>query len=141
MADTGSHVPLIAQWQGVTPAGKTCDDLINFTDFLPTFAEASGTKPPQDRPIDGRSFLPQIRGEKGNPRNWSLIELNEKRFILCGHYKLDHNGNLYDLSEPLNEKLIDPANESKEASEMRKNLAKVLSSFPRGKKESGNPAE
>jgi glutamine synthetase len=49
--------------------------------------------------------------------------------------------NLYDLSEPMNEKLIDPANESKEAVEMRKNLPKLLNSLPRGKKESGNPAE
>ncbi|HEV8292218.1 MAG TPA: sulfatase-like hydrolase/transferase, partial [Tepidisphaeraceae bacterium] len=61
MADTGSHVPLIAHWPGVTPAGKTCEDLINFTDFLPTLAEATSAKPLQDRPIDGRSFLPQIR--------------------------------------------------------------------------------
>ncbi len=141
MADTGSHVPLIAHWPGVTPVGQTCDDLVNFTDFLPTFADATGATRPQDRPIDGHSFLPAIRGEKGRGRNWSLIELNDKRFVMCGNYKLDHNGNLFDLSESMNEKLVDPANESKEAAEMRKNLPRLLNSIPRGKKESGNVNE
>jgi arylsulfatase A len=141
MADTGSHVPLIAHWPGVSAAGRTCDDLINFTDFLPTLAEASGAKVPEDRPIDGRSFLPQIRGEKGKPREWSLIELNEKRFVLSGNYKLNQNGNLFDLSDPMEEKLIEPAKESKEAAAMRKKLTDLLTSIPRGKKESGNAAE
>jgi len=141
MADTGSHVPLIAHWPGVTPAGKTCDDLINFTDFLPTIAEATGAKPPQDRPIDGQSFLPQIRGQKGNPRQWSLIELNDKRFILSGHYKLNQNGNLFDLSDPMEEKLIPPDQESPESAQMRKKLADLLATISRGKKEPAGPVE
>lgn len=31
--DAGTHVPLIANWPGTTPAGTTCKDLIDFTDF------------------------------------------------------------------------------------------------------------
>jgi len=141
MANTGSHVPLIAHWPGVTPAGKTCDDLINFTDFLPTLAEASGTKAPADRPIDGQSFLPQIRGEKGKPREWSLIELNERRFVLGGKYKLQQNGNLFDLSDPMDEKLIPPEQQNAEAAAARKKLSEVLAALPRGKKEPIGPAE
>ena len=141
MANTGSHVSLIAHWSGITPPGKTCDDLINFTDFLPTFAEASGAKPPQDRPIDGQSFLPQLRSQKGNPRDWSLIELNEKRFILSGNFKLQNNGNLFDLTDPMDEKLIPSDQQSKEAADMRKKLTDLLATIPRGKKDPIGPAE
>ncbi|HEV8293021.1 MAG TPA: hypothetical protein VGP94_13895, partial [Tepidisphaeraceae bacterium] len=79
--------------------------------------------------------------EKGNPRDWSLIELNEKRFILAGHYKLNQNGNLFDLSDPAEEKPIDTGTQSPQAAEMRKKLADLLASIPRGKKETGNVNE
>jgi arylsulfatase A len=136
MTNAGSHVPLIANWTGVTQAG-TCDDLINFTDFMPTFAAMSSAKLPADRPIDGQSFLPQIKGEKGTPREWSLIELNERRFILSGNYKLHNNGEMYDVSDPLDEKQVLPDRQP----EMRQKLQKILASLPRGQKEAGNVAE
>jgi arylsulfatase A len=44
------------------------DDLVDSTDSLPTLVEATGGAIPAD--IDGRSFLPQIRGEPGHPREW-----------------------------------------------------------------------
>ena len=37
--------------------------LVDSTDFLPTIVEAAGLRWPADRVIDGRSFLPQLRGE------------------------------------------------------------------------------
>jgi len=141
MENTGSHVPLIANWPGATPAGRTCDDLINFTDFMPTFAEASSAKLPADRLIDGKSFLPQIRGERGQPRESSLIELNERRFILGGKYRLQNNGNLFDVSDPMDEKPIPPEKETAEDAAARKKLGEILATLPRGKKEAGNAAE
>lgn len=33
------HVPLIARMPGPVPAGRTCGDLIGFSDVLPTLAE------------------------------------------------------------------------------------------------------
>ena len=51
-------------------SGKVCPDLIDATDFLPTICEAAGISVPADLKIDGRSFLPQIRGERGQPREW-----------------------------------------------------------------------
>src|SRR2546426_2240679 len=32
--------------------------------------EATGAKMPKGTPVDGRSFLPQLRGERGNPKEW-----------------------------------------------------------------------
>lgn len=68
----GTHVPLVAYWKGHRPAGAVIDDLIDFTDFYPTLAEAAAAKLAADDPIDGRSFLPRLRGEPGNPRDWVL---------------------------------------------------------------------
>jgi arylsulfatase A len=42
LTDAGTHVPLIASWKGTAPAGTTCDDLIDFSDFMPTLAEIAG---------------------------------------------------------------------------------------------------
>jgi arylsulfatase A len=108
---------------------------------MATFADVSGAKLPQDRPIDGRSFLPQIKAQKGEPRDWSLIELNEKRFILSGNYKLDHHGNLFDLSDPMNEKVIPPEKQSAEDAAAKRKLSDILAMVPKGKKEAGDAAE
>src|SRR6185295_2583099 len=66
----GMHVPLIASWPGHVAAGTVCRDLVDMTDFLPTLLEATGLPAPEKIPLDGRSFLPQLRGEPGRPRDW-----------------------------------------------------------------------
>lgn len=66
---TGMHVPLIVSWPKHAAVGRVCDDLVDTTDFLPTLLDAAGT-PASDAKFDGRSFLAQVRGEKGSPRDW-----------------------------------------------------------------------
>jgi arylsulfatase A len=68
LKEGGSRVPLIANWPGTVPAGKVVADLIDFTDFYVTFAELAGAKLPEGHKLDGQSFAPQLRGEKGHPR-------------------------------------------------------------------------
>ena len=52
----GMRVCGIVRWPGHVPAGETCDQLLTSMDWLPTFARIAGTKPPQDRIIDGRDI-------------------------------------------------------------------------------------
>ena len=66
----GTHVPLIGNWPGHFASGKVYADLIDATDFLPTICEAVSVPVPAELKIDGRSFLPQLRGGKGTPRDW-----------------------------------------------------------------------
>ncbi|MCI0622848.1 MAG: sulfatase-like hydrolase/transferase [Acidobacteria bacterium] len=108
--DAGTHVPLIANWPGVSPGGKVSDNLVDFSDFLPTLAEAAGVEVPADRVIDGRSFLPQIRGEKGNPRDWIFCHYWDdgryankiREFARDKRWKLYNDGEMYDLTvDPL----------------------------------------
>ena len=70
LSDAGTHVPLLASWPGVVPAGAVCPDLIDVSDFLPTLAEIAGAPLPAGVELDGRSFAPQLRGRPGRPREW-----------------------------------------------------------------------
>ena len=107
----GTRVPGIANWPGHFASGKVSSDLIDTTDFLPTICEATGTKVPPDLKIDGRSFFPQLIGEKGNPRDWLYVWFNdaggakaEFEFAHDANYKLYADGRFFDLRKDEKEK-------------------------------------
>jgi len=100
----GTHVPGIASWPGHIAPGKVCADMIDATDFLPTLCEAAGVAVPDELHIDGRSFLPQLRGEKGNPRDAIYAWYNpgggptaKFEFAHNARYKLYATGNFFDV--------------------------------------------
>jgi arylsulfatase A len=167
-SDRGSHVPMIASWPAVikpigkgakseaggTKGGRLCHDLIDFSDFLPTFADAAGCKTPvgategSGEPggpgpgdsgsggvvLDGRSFLPQLKGQTGNPRDWiysfyqSKMEKRIYRWARDKHYKLYSDGNFYDVLADLDEHKPLPVDSiTGNAKAAYEKLAKVLS--------------
>ncbi len=71
MVEAGVSIPLIVNAPGRVPAGVVTDALVDFTDFLPTFAELAGAKLPAEREVDGRSFAPLLLGKaEDSPREW-----------------------------------------------------------------------
>jgi arylsulfatase A len=115
----GMHVPLIANWPGTAAAGNVCRDLVDSTDFLPTICEAAGISIPKSLGIDGRSFLPQLRGEVGRPREWIYSWYSPRgeplrELAFNERYKLYRSGELYDLENdrdeqrPLNVDALNP---------------------------------
>lgn len=108
----GMHVPLIANWPGKIATAKVCGDLVDSTDFLPTICEAAGVKVPTELKIDGRSFLPQLRGEPGSPRQWIYswysprqnANLTVREFAFNQRFKLYRSGEFYDLAQDVEEK-------------------------------------
>ena len=133
--DRGTHVPLICSWPGTIPSGAVTTDLIDASDFLPTILEAAGITPPDDYFIDGRSFLPQLKGETGNPRAWIFFHFEPMsgrvhryaRFIRDHRWKLYDDGRLFDLNaDPEEEAAFDPADDDGERSEARSRLAPVF---------------
>ena len=98
MLEGGALVPMIVNWPGKTPAGKICTDMVDSTDFFPTFAEFAGTKLPAETVIDGRSMAAQFRGEKGQPRDWAFVQLARKWYVRSTGWKLNQAGELYDMS-------------------------------------------
>jgi arylsulfatase A-like enzyme len=133
--DRGTHVPLICSWPGTIPSGAVTTDLIDASDFLPTILEAAEITPPDDYFIDGRSFLPQLKGETGNPRDWIFFHFEPMsgrvhryaRFIRDHRWKLYDDGRLFDLNaDPEEEAAFDPADDDGERSEARSRLAPVF---------------
>jgi arylsulfatase A len=99
---TGTHVPLIVNWPGKVVSGKVSTDLVDSVDVLPTICEAAGAALPEGLKVDGRSFWPQLTGEKGRPRDWRYCwygpyDVLVGEFAADQNYKLHASGNFYDL--------------------------------------------
>lgn len=137
LKDMGTHVPLVAYWKNHSPNGKVLDDLVDFTDLYPTLAEAAGIELGKNDPIDGTSFLPQLCGEKGNPRDWVLCHYqpywNKQpgQFARTEKYKLYRDGRFYTPASDLKEEndLADRVKGEHGATEYRK-LGMVLEACP-----------
>jgi arylsulfatase A len=150
MLEGGSRVPLIASWPSATPAGKVCQDLIDFSDFFPTFAELAGAKLPEGVTIDGHSFAAQLQGRQGAPREWVYVELQGQWYARTARWKLNNAGELFDMSEaPFVEKPAPAGTTDAEAMAARTRLQAVLDQLnpaagkqsaarpPRAKKQAG----
>jgi len=93
MTDRGTRVPLIVRWPKRIKAGSTCDDLIDFSDLFPTLCELAAAPMPKDA-IHGRSFLPQLLGKPGNPRDWVHVQDKGKRHVRNRDYILNNKKQL-----------------------------------------------
>ena len=136
--DRGTHVPLIVSWPGHDAPGSVCGDLVDLSDILATIAEAAGTAP--GWAIDGVSFLPQVRGRAGSPREWLYCSYDPRpgnprfppsRWARDTRWKLYGDGRLYDLAADPDERSPIGAGEDTESSAAaRGKLAAVIDGFP-----------
>ena len=100
-------MPFIASWPAATPAGSENSDLIDFSDILPTICAAAAIDVPADPLLTGRSFLPQLKGEQGEPREWLYCWYHPRGhndvtiFARTLQYKLHKSGEFYDVSKDL----------------------------------------
>ncbi len=60
--DGGIRSPLIFHWPAKVRGGLKADEMCAHIDVTPTIAAACGVALPEDRTIDGRSFLPLLTG-------------------------------------------------------------------------------
>lgn len=136
MTDAGTHVPFVANWQGTLPTGRVCNDLVDFSDFFPTLAEAAGARVPGRLGIDGHSFLPQLRGRPGNPRQWVFCHYFRdpgnpvQCFARDKRWKLYIDGKLFDVqADPLEQRPITSRTGDTAARTARRQLQAVLDSL------------
>jgi len=84
----GIRVPMIVRWPGKVAAGTTSDYVGAFYDFMPTFAEATGTISPRN--IDGLSILPELLG-KSQPAHdylyWEFPAYGGQQALRAGKWK------------------------------------------------------
>jgi arylsulfatase A len=108
LTDGGTHVPLLVSRPGTVQA-KVHNDLIDFSDLLPTFCEIAESSA-DGLTLDGTSFLPQLHGETGKPRKFVYCWYN--RDMAPGktqatarnqRYKLYGSGEFYDVPNDLQE--------------------------------------
>ncbi|MHB8898577.1 MAG: sulfatase-like hydrolase/transferase, partial [Thermoguttaceae bacterium] len=99
----GTHVPLIASWPSRIVQGRVNGDLVSSTDFLPTLCEAAGVAVPAN--VDGVSFLPQLLGQPGEPREWLYswysprqgADMTVRECAFDQSWKLYRDGRFFDL--------------------------------------------
>jgi arylsulfatase A-like enzyme len=122
----------------VIQEGQVLEDLVDTTDFLPTIAAVAGASLPSEVEIDGRSFLPRLRGEPGDPREWVFCHYDpdwgsfeRARFVRDQRWKLYDDGRLFDVpADPLEGRPLEPGTETDEASSARQRLQTVLDGLP-----------
>lgn len=136
MSDAGTRVPLIATWPGTIPSGQVSQDLVDFSDFLPTLCDVGAVGVPDRLAIDGRSFLDSLRGQPGNPREWVYCWFSRnggaegKQWARNRQYKLYADGRMFDVpADPLEQSPLNGADLSAEARSARATLQTVLERY------------
>jgi hypothetical protein len=96
-------VPLVVHWpDGLAPElrGKALDELVDFTDFLPTFAELAEARVPPDWALDGHSFAKLLRGQPGyTPRDWVYHQIENNWCLRGPQYRVNRDGRFFDMSD------------------------------------------
>ncbi|MFK8060970.1 MAG: sulfatase [Polaribacter sp.] len=105
--DIGLKVPFVVRWPKVIKAGVTSNQLIHYTDVLPTFMEVAGEKTPKN--MDGKSFLSILKGKDvavnkyvyGVRTNQNILnsEIFPSRMIRDKRYKYIRNFNSLEVVE------------------------------------------
>jgi arylsulfatase A len=133
----GNHVPLIASWPAKIPPGRVNADLISSVDFFPTLCDIAGAKLPTALKIDGRSFLPQLLGQPGAPREAHYVWYARNGGPTATHeyaqsttHKLHRDGKFYDLTtDRFEQKPLAQSSLSGAAATEAKKLQAVLNQY------------
>jgi arylsulfatase A len=97
--DAGTRVAMVANWKGKGKPGQVTDDIVDLGDILATTAEAASAPLFEDVTYDSVSFLPQILGEPGNPREWIFIYYRRNTNSVTYRFARDQRWKLYDTGE------------------------------------------
>ena len=138
--DWGVHMPFLVRAPMFSKGGEVSDDLIDFTDMLPTFADLAGAELPAGVKLDGRSFVSSLRGDRSakGKREWIFAQIEDRRTIRDKHYKLDSSGSFWNISKDLLERKDLRESKEPDVVEARERLGKVLASLPQN---AGGPFE
>ena len=73
-----THTPLMVRWPGVTKAGSIDQQhMVSAIDFLPTLLEVMHQQHPTPERLQGRSFVPILKGQSQDNRDFVVLQYNE----------------------------------------------------------------
>ena len=124
----GCRVPLLVKSDG---SHKTVDNLVDFADFYPTFAELAGIPAKSiHEEIDGISFVPLLRGEEKEVRPYIVSYYRPLFYIRTKRFKYFIDQRVYDIeADPREHHPFYPENDTEQTAEARKKLTLALNSF------------
>jgi arylsulfatase A len=98
--EQGARVPFFASWKGKIKPGSVNNNLIDFSDILPTLVELANSEVPADLSIDGKSFLDQLL-DKPNPRkrDWIFAGYGTQAIVRSDQYILNAKDELFDITK------------------------------------------
>jgi arylsulfatase A len=90
MTDAGTRVPLIASWPaGIKQPGRVVDDLVEFSDMMPTLCEVTGAELPANDPGDGSSIVPILQDNaSARKKDWIYIWYRGQVMVRSKQYSL-----------------------------------------------------
>ncbi|MGB0257766.1 MAG: sulfatase family protein [Coraliomargarita sp.] len=109
----GHRIPFIVRWPGTVKPGSVCEQMVQQTDLMATFAAMFGTTLPSDAGEDSYNFLPLLNGTAASLRphginhTFTSISLRQGdwKYIPAhtGKQKRIETAQLYNLADDLGE--------------------------------------
>ncbi len=144
LTNDGTSVPLIVNWPGSIEPRVDSETVVDFTDFLPTFAELAGVDTPKDRSIDGHSFVASLFGDGQSKKQFAFCqeavlpkpggtepegESSGLSWVRNASWKLYSDGRLFDMAnDPQESRPIRASADSQEEARIRDQLKAGLNS-------------
>ncbi len=137
----GIRTPLLVMWPGKIKAGSKSDHVSAFWDILPTLAEVSGMKSPEN--IDGLSFLPTLMGKKKQAKHeylyWEFHEQGGKVAVRMGNWKVVKRN--IDKTPQGSTELYDLASDMGETTDIASQYPEIVKRMEEIMKEAHTPSE
>ena len=130
----GTHVPMIVNWPGTIEAGAVNNNLIDFTDFVPTLADLAGIALPEGEVFDGLSFYKQLTAEPDSVRSWVFCHyapqwgrFEDVRYVHNHTWKLYEDGRVFNVAQdPRERRPVERESLDEEAVELMHTFDEIL---------------
>jgi arylsulfatase A len=101
LTDWGTRVPLLIRWPGVIEPVASVNDLVDFSDFMPTFLALAGADAPGGVKLNGVSFAPRLTGSGAGSRDWAYSEQGKTDafWTRTANFKLYNDGRFFAMDD------------------------------------------
>ena len=93
----GVRSPMFMKWKGNLEPGKKIEQITSVMDLFPTLSELCGIDYSIENKLDGKSLLPLLKNKNPEWEDRYLIHHWRRTSIRNQQYRLDYNGNLFDM--------------------------------------------